>query len=50
MKKIGDEKKTRKSIEENTFTDMVKRLSWGFNLNYKFLCTDENSDKNKKEL
>ena len=41
------EKKLKKP-EENKFTVTVKMLSWEFNLNWKYVCTDQNNDKNKK--
>ena len=39
-----------KAIEENEFTIMIKRFLWEFNLYWKFLCTDESNDKNKRNL
>ena len=36
-----------KVIEESKVTAMIKRLSREFNSYWKFVCTDENNDKNK---
>ena len=36
-----------KVIEESKVTVMIKRLSREFNSYWKFVCTDENNDKNK---
>ena len=30
-----------KALEENKFTDKVKRLLWEFNLYWKFMCTEK---------
>ena len=45
-----DEKKVSKAIEENKLTVMIKGLSWEFNLYWKFMCADENNNKNKTNL
>ena len=37
-----------KGIEETIFTVMIKLVLWEFNLYWKFMCTDENNDENKK--
>ena len=39
-----------KAIENNKLTVMRKRLLWECNLYWKFMFTDENNDKNKKNL
>ena len=30
-----------KALEENNLAVMIKRLSWEFNLYWKFMCVDE---------
>ena len=56
LKKINNEldeledEKTSKAIEENKLTVMVKILLWDFNLYWKFMSTDENSDKSKTNI
>ena len=47
---LMDEKKVSKAIEENELTVMIKGLSWEFNLYWKFMCADENNNKNKTNL
>ena len=39
-----------KAIEENELTVLIKRLLCEFSKYWKFMCTDENSDKNKRNL
>ena len=39
-----------KAIEENELTVRIKKILWEFNLCWKFMCIDKNSDKNKKDL
>ena len=47
-KKISKLRSKRKVKEENKLTVTMKRLLRAFNLYWKFMCTDENHDKNKK--
>ena len=42
-------RKMSKAMEKNKLT-VIKRLLWEFNLFDKFLCTDENHNKNKNLL
>ena len=39
-----------KAIEENKLTAMIKNILCEFDLFWKFMCTDENNDKNKTNL
>ena len=39
-----------KAIEENKLTVMIKNILCEFDLFWKFMCTDENNDKNKTNL
>ena len=42
--------KMGKAIEENELTVLIKILLWAFNIYWKFMCMDENNDKNKAKL
>ena len=39
-----------KSIEENKSAVVIKIFLWEFDLYCKFICADENYDKNKRNL
>ena len=39
-----------KAIEENKLTVMIKRILWEFKSYWKFMCTNKDYDKNKKNV
>ena len=47
---LVDEKKWIKQQKKKKLTIKIKKLLWEFNLYRKFMCTEENNDKNKENL
>ena len=47
---LVDEKKWIKQQKKRKLTIKIKKLLWEFNLYRKFMCTEENNDKNKENL
>ena len=39
-----------KATEENKQKVIIKRLAWEFDSHWKFMCTDKNNDKTKRNL
>ena len=47
---LVDEKKWIKQQKKKKLTIKIKKLLWEFNLYRKFMCTEENNNKNKENL